>query len=88
MKFYQYILLFLFLFICCRIYFLFFRKKKRPQPVKTKKKIKEGFGFGYESLDNCLEQGYPNDFCARVPLEACVSNCPIGSFMPKKFNVF
>ena len=87
MKFYQYILLFLFLFIWCRIYFLFFRKKKGPQPVK-KKKIKEGFGLGYESLDNCLEQGYPNDFCARVPLEACVSNCPIGSFLPKKFNVF
>ena len=88
MKFRQYILLFLFLFFCCRIYFLFFRKKKRPRSVK--KHIKEGFGvrFGYESLDNCLDQGYPNDFCARAPLEACISNCPIGTFMPKKFNVF
>ena len=95
MDFYHYILLFLFIFFSCRIYFLFFKKKKKPQPVKkkkkpqpVKKKIKEGFGFGYESLDNCLEQGYPNDFCLRAPLEACISNCPRGAFMPKKFNVF
>ena len=86
MKFYQYILLFLLISVCYRIYFLFFRKKKGPKPVK--KKIKEGFGIGYESTDNCLNQGYPNDFCARVPLEACVSNCPMGTFLPKKFNVF
>jgi hypothetical protein len=85
MKKYQYILIFLFL-ICCRIYYLFFRKKKGPRPIKNR--IKEGFGFGYESLDNCLDQGYPNDFCARAPLEACITNCPVGTFMPKKFNVF
>ncbi len=88
MKFYQYILLFIFICVCYRFYVIFFKKKKGPRPVK--KKIKEGFGlrFGYESLDNCLEQGYPNDFCARAPLEACISNCPMGTFMPKKFNVF
>jgi hypothetical protein len=86
MRFYQYILLFIFICVCYRFYVIFFKKKKGPRPVK--KKIKEGFGFGYESLDNCLEQGYPNDFCARAPLEACIYNCPRGTFMPKKFNVF
>lgn len=85
MKIYQYILLFLFICVGCRIYYLFFRKKG-PRPVKNK--VVEGFGYGYESLDNCLDQGYPNDFCARVPLEACITNCPMGSFLPKKFNVF
>ena len=88
MEFYQYILLFLFVSIAARIYFLFFWKKKGQRTVK--KPVKEGFdgNIGYESFDNCLEQGYPNDFCARVPLEACVTNCPIGNFLPKKFNVF
>ena len=83
MKFYQYILLFLLFSVMGRIYFLFFRKKKGPRPVK------EGFSStGYESLDTCLDQGYPTDFCARVPLEACITNCPIGTFQAKKFNVF
>jgi hypothetical protein len=69
----------LFIFIAIRIYFLFFRKKG-PKPVKNR--IKEGF----ESLTNCLNQGYPNDFCMRAPIEACVTNCPMGTFLPKKFN--
>ena len=74
-----YILLFILFIVGCRMYYLFFRKEKVPKPVKNR--IKEGFA----SLDNCLEQGYPDDFCKRVPLEACVSNCPIGTFMPKTF---
>ena len=85
MKFYQYILLFLLISICGRVYFLFFWKKKGPRPVK--KHLKEGFGTEYESINNCLDQGYPTEFCARVPLEACVTNCPIGTFQTKKFNV-
>ena len=43
---------------------------------------------GFESLTNCLSQGYPVDFCKRSPLQACVTNCPIGTFMPKTFNTF
>ncbi len=73
MKFYQYILfIFLILFVA-RIYWLFFRNPSKES---------------FESLTNCLEQGYPDDFCMRVPLEACVSNCPLSTIIPKKFNVF
>ena len=79
MIFYHYIFLFFLIALVWRNYHLFFRKEK--------KKIREGFGYGYESLDNCLDQGYPTSFCKRVPLEACVSNCPLGTFMPKTFNV-
>lgn len=43
---------------------------------------------GFESLTNCLVQGYPSDFCRRVPLQACLYNCPKGTFEPKKFNTF
>ena len=43
---------------------------------------------GFESLTNCLSQGYPSDFCRRVPLQACLYNCPKGTFEPKKFNTF
>jgi hypothetical protein len=86
MKIYHYILFFLFLAVICRVYYLYFRRGQQPQPVKNR--IIEGFGFGYESLDNCLDQGYPDDFCKRAPLEACIQNCPVGTFMPKKFNVF
>jgi hypothetical protein len=88
MRFYHYILLiFLFLFISviCRIYYLFFRKPSKPRPVK--KRITEGFGT-FDSLDNCLGQGYPDDFCMRAPLESCITNCPVGSFKPKTFNSF
>jgi len=81
MKIYQYILLFLFFSVCCRIYYLFF-KKSGPSQVKN---IVEGFGT-FESLDNCLDLGYPDDFCRRAPLEACITNCPVGTFLPKKFN--
>lgn len=28
--------------------------------------LKEGF----ESYENCIEQGYPNNFCFKVPIEA------------------
>jgi hypothetical protein len=74
MKFYKYLLLFLAISIVYRIYYLFFRNK-------TKKE-------GFESLSNCLSLGYPDDFCKRAPLEACITNCPLGNFVPKKFNVF
>jgi len=96
MKIYQYILLFLFISVAARIYYLFFRKPTQnkdigPKPVKKKiKKTDEGSKGskeGFESLDNCLEQGYPDDFCKRIPIEACVSNCPVGTFMPKTFTV-
>jgi hypothetical protein len=43
---------------------------------------------GFESLTNCLSQGYPPDFCRRVPLQACLYNCPEGTFKTKKFNTF
>ena len=43
---------------------------------------------GFESLTNCLSLGYPDDFCKRAPLEACLGNCPLGNFVQKKFNVF
>jgi hypothetical protein len=86
MKFYYYILLFFLIAIAGRIYYLFFRRYTKPKPVKNQV---EGFGgFGFESIDNCLDQGYPNDFCMRVPLEACLTNCPLGTFLPKKFNTF
>jgi len=85
MKFYQYILLFLLISVIVRIYYIFFRKPTLPKPVK--KNSKEGFQ-GIESLDNCLSQGYPKDFCNRVPLQACITNCPQGNFITKKFNVF
>ena len=80
MKIYQYILLFLFIAIVWRNYYLFFYKKG-PKPVKNEIE-------GFESLTNCLEIGYPTDFCKRVPLEACIKNCPVGTFLPKKFNTF
>jgi len=80
MKIYQYILLFLLICVIWRNYYLFFYKK-RPKAVKN---VVEGF----ESLTNCLDLGYPNDFCNRVPLEACVTNCPVGTFLPKKFYTF
>ena len=87
MGFFMYLLLFLVLSIVARIYYLFFRKnaplKKKPSPNKYKKN-KEGF----ESLTNCLTLGYPDDFCKRAPLEACISNCPLGNFKQKVFKVF
>ncbi len=85
MRFYHYILflvLFLFVSVVCRVYYLFFRKPKGPKPIKNP--IKEGF----ESLTNCLDQGYPDDFCLRAPFEACVTNCPVGTFKSKTFSTF
>ncbi len=81
MKFYQYILLFLLISIISRVYYLFFYKKRGPKPVKNTIE-------GFESLNSCLDQGYPDDFCSRVPLQACIKNCPIGTFMPKAFKTF
>ena len=80
MKIYHYILLFFFIAIIWRNYYLFFYNKG-PKPVKNNVE-------GFESLSNCLGLGYPKDFCNRVPLEACVTNCPVGTFLPKKFNTF
>jgi hypothetical protein len=28
---------------------------------------------GFESLENCLDQGYPPNFCKRVPIQSCIS---------------
>jgi hypothetical protein len=80
MKIYQYILLFFLISIICRVYYLFFRTKT-PNPVKNEIE-------GFESLDSCLDQGYPDNFCNRIPLQACIKNCPIGTFMPKVFTTF
>jgi hypothetical protein len=68
MRYYHYILIFLFLAVIARAAYIVYRIKKQLQ---EKGIIKEGF----ESLENCLEQGYPTRFCKRVPLEACVTNC-------------
>lgn len=74
MKLYKYLLIILAITIVFRVYYLFFRNAT----------TKEGF----ESLTNCLSLGYPDDFCKRAPLEACLGNCPLGNFVQKKFNVF
>lgn len=82
MGFFLYLFLFLIISVVARIYYLFFRKKSK---INNKyKKNKEGF----ESLTNCLSLGYPDDFCKRAPLEACISNCPLGNFKQKVFKVF
>ena len=81
MKTYKYILLFLLFSLICRIYYLFYYKPAKQNYMK------EGFE-GFESFDNCLQQWYPKKFCARVPLEACIANCPVSNFIKKKFNVF
>jgi hypothetical protein len=81
MGFFLYLFLFLIISVVARIYYLFFRKK--PHHNKNNKN-KEGF----ESLTNCLSLGYPDDFCKRAPLEACISNCPLGNFKKKVFKVF
>jgi len=43
---------------------------------------------GFESLTFCLNQGYPPEFCKRVPVQSCIHNCPVGSFQVKQFNTF
>ena len=60
MRFYHYILLFL-LFFFIRIYWRYFRKRTV--------KIEEGF----ESLESCLNQGYPTRFCKKVPIQSCIT---------------
>ena len=52
MRYYHYILIFLFLAVIARAAYIGYRIKKQLQ---EKGIIKEGF----ESLENCLEQGYP-----------------------------
>lgn len=71
METYQYILLILFAIIAARIYYLFGRKTEE----------------GFESFVNCKRQGYPHDFCMRVPVQAYIGP-PIGTFTEKKFNKF
>ncbi len=68
MRYYHYILIFIFLSVIARAVYIFTQVKKQ---LKDKGVIKEGF----ESLENCLAQGYPTKFCKRVPLEACIYNC-------------
>lgn len=72
----QYMLCIFTLAIIASAYYLFIRK---PSIIKNE---------GFESLENCLIQGYPTEFCKRSPLQACVTNCPIGTFVPKVFNTF
>ena len=38
---------------------------------------------GYESYSKCIKQGYPNKFCLRVPVEACIDNCNFKKWNPK-----
>jgi len=61
MRFYHYILLFVLAVLLIRIYVIFFSKKEVD--------IEEGF----ESLNSCLDQGYPTDFCKRVPIQSCIT---------------
>ena len=68
MRFYHYIILFLLLAVVARAFYIGYMIKKQ---IKDKKIIKEGF----ESLDSCLLQGYPTQFCKRVPIQSCLTNC-------------
>jgi hypothetical protein len=61
MKFYHYILLFILAVILLRIYYIFFRKETVT--------IEEGF----ESLESCLSQGYPTQFCKKVPIQSYIT---------------
>lgn len=60
MRFYHYILLFLLASIIGRVYYIVKNVKMKP--------IQEGF----ESLESCLDQGYPTRFCKRVPIQSCI----------------
>ena len=73
MRYYHYILLFLLISVILRCYYIYYKIKKqlKEKGVIKDKNIKEGF----ESLDTCLMQGYPTQFCRRVPLQACLTNC-------------
>lgn len=31
---------------------------------------------GYESLEECKKQGYPHDFCMRVPIQSMITTAP------------
>ena len=68
MRFYHYIILFLLLAVVARAFYIGYMIKKQ---IKDKKLITERF----ESLDSCLLQGYPTQFCKRVPIQACITNC-------------
>jgi hypothetical protein len=61
MRFYHYILIFILIAVIARGYYLFFRKS----PLT----IEEGF----ESLESCLTQGYPTQFCKRVPIQSYIT---------------
>ena len=67
MRYYHYILLFFALAVVIRIIYIIYMIKKQVNKMSDKE--------GFESLSNCLMQGYPTKFCKRVPLEACVTNC-------------
>jgi len=73
----QYILIFLFLTIIANMYYIYC-------VFSAQKHKKEGF----ESLTTCLKQGYPPEFCKRVPIQSCLKNCPVGTFEERKFNTF
>ena len=68
MRYYHYILLFILVSVVLRAIYIISQVKKQ---LKEKGVIKEGF----ESLTSCLEQGYPTQFCKRVPPQACLTNC-------------
>ena len=67
MRYYHYILIFIVLIVVIRISYIIYVIKKQLKIISKKE--------GFESLSNCLMQGYPTRFCKRVPLEACVTNC-------------
>jgi hypothetical protein len=72
------------IFIFYRVYVLYYGSSR----IKIVDQKLPSFMEGFESFKNCLSQGYPKDFCMRSPIQACVTNCPVGKFVEKKFNTF
>ena len=76
MRYYHYLLIFLVIAVVYRIYYIINKAKLQ---LKEKGIIKDNDNDnnkeGFESLTSCLEQGYPANFCKRVPLQACLTNC-------------
>jgi hypothetical protein len=77
MRIYQYILIFLLFSIVARVYYIIYKIKKQLKDIKGIVDVKGATDVkeGFESLDSCLWQGYPTQFCKRAPLQACLTNC-------------
>jgi hypothetical protein len=69
MRYYHYIFLFIILAVIARICYIIYLIKKqwKEKGLSTKE--------GFESLESCLQQGYPNNFCKRVPIQSWIT-CP------------